>query len=245
MVSVCELECCAAREAGGVADPAACTLAASQDVHIGDRRSGPPSGYAPTACARVGAEEPRTRRTDLAGHLRLDVQENGDDEAVQTQHFGENENEDHSDEEAGLLRGAAHTGVAHDADGEAGRQTAEADRQAGAEVHEPAARHRKPVSQAQRHTREQGKAEPNKINRHMHIKSLYHKTTFTIILLDSWSSCDSQEVTGAIASKIGVTPVWLYVRSECPRPVDAPVVEDGQPVQADRASGRRGHSLLT
>ena len=33
--------------------------------------------------------------------------------------------------------------------------------------------------------------------------------------------------------------------SERPRPVDAPVVADGLPVQADRASRRRRHSLLT
>ena len=44
---------------------------------------------------------------------------------------------------------------------------------------------------------------------------------------------------------VTVTPAWLYVCSECPHPVDAPVVADGLPVRADRASRGCGHSLLT
>ena len=46
----------------------------------------------------------------------------------------EDEDEDHADEEAGLLRVGAHAGVAHDADGEAGGQGAHADGEAGAQV---------------------------------------------------------------------------------------------------------------
>lgn len=49
----------------------------------------------------------------------LRIHEQCHDQAVQTQDFGENEDEDHADEETGLLGGAADTGVADDADGEA------------------------------------------------------------------------------------------------------------------------------
>ena len=99
----------------------------------------------------------------LAG---LGVEDQCDDQAVQTQHLGENENENHADEQPGLLGGgargetqarprqrtsprgaaasaylrrAAHTRVADNADGEAGRQTGEADRETGAHVDEAAA----------------------------------------------------------------------------------------------------------
>ena len=46
-------------------------------------------------------------------------------------------------------------------------------------------------------------------------------------------------------SKISVTPDLLYVNSECPRPVDAPVVADGLTTQVERASRARGHLPLT
>ena len=48
-----------------------------------------------------------------------------------------------------------------------------------------------------------------------------------------------------IASKINITPVWLYVRSECPHPVDAPVVANGLPVRTDWTSRRCEDSLQT
>lgn len=63
-------------------------------------------------------------------------QDEGHDEAVEPQHLGEDQNEDHAHEEPGLLSGAPHTGVAHDADGEPGRQAAQAHAQAGAKVQE-------------------------------------------------------------------------------------------------------------
>lgn len=63
-------------------------------------------------------------------------QDEGHDEAVEPQHLGEDQDEDHAHEEPGLLGGAPHAGVAHDADGEPGRQAAQAHAQAGAEVQE-------------------------------------------------------------------------------------------------------------
>lgn len=62
------------------------------------------------------------------------VEVDGDDETVETQHFGENEDEDHADEEARLLSCAAHAGVADDANGETSRQTGEAYRQTGSQM---------------------------------------------------------------------------------------------------------------
>lgn len=63
-------------------------------------------------------------------------QDEGHDEAVEPQHLGEDQDEDHAHEEPGLLGGAPHAGVAHDADGEPGRQAAQAHAQACAEVQE-------------------------------------------------------------------------------------------------------------
>lgn len=58
------------------------------------------------------------------------------DEPVQPEDLGKDEDEDHPDEEARLLRRAAHARVAHDADGEAGCEAGQADAEASAEVHE-------------------------------------------------------------------------------------------------------------
>ena len=77
----------------------------------------------------------RLRATaDISGSLR--VHEQGDDQAVETEHLCENEDEDHADEEAGLLGCSADAGVADDADGEAGCETGEADREPGTELDE-------------------------------------------------------------------------------------------------------------
>ncbi len=64
------------------------------------------------------------------------VQVDGDDEPVEPEHLGEDEDEDHPDEEPGLLRRPPHSRVSHDADGVAGRQAAQAHRKAGPHVHE-------------------------------------------------------------------------------------------------------------
>ena len=68
--------------------------------------------------------------------LFLGVQVDRHDEAVQPEHLGEDEDEDHADEEPGLLGRAAHPGVAHDADGVARSEPGQAHGQAGAQVHE-------------------------------------------------------------------------------------------------------------
>jgi len=64
------------------------------------------------------------------------VQVNGHNQTVETQHFGEDENQDHADEQTRLLCCSPHTGVSHDADRETGCQAREAHRQTGAQMNE-------------------------------------------------------------------------------------------------------------
>ena len=86
----------------------------------------------PLECPRaLGLQVPR-----LPGNLCLGEEVDGDDEAVEAEDLCEDEDEDHADEEARLLRRPPHAGVAHDADGVAGRQARQAHREARAEMHE-------------------------------------------------------------------------------------------------------------
>ncbi len=52
-------------------------------------------------------------------------EDDADDEAVEAKRLGEDEDEDHADEQLGLLRVGPDAGVADDADGEAGGEGAE------------------------------------------------------------------------------------------------------------------------
>lgn len=89
----------------------------------------------------------RARRTATRARGLFGVQEDGDDEAVQAQDLSEDEDEDHADEEAGLLGRAAHARVADDADGEACGQSGQPDGQPRTQVDEaPASRYRLNVS---------------------------------------------------------------------------------------------------
>ena len=94
------------------------------------------------AFSRIGFSDGRKNefRTDViaadVGVSLLRVQVDGDDEAVETQDFSENEDEDHSNEEARLLCGSADAGVADDADGVACGQAGQADSQTSAEMNE-------------------------------------------------------------------------------------------------------------
>lgn len=63
-------------------------------------------------------------------------QDEGHDEAVETQHFSEDQNQDHPHEKPRLLGGASHAGVAHNADGEPSCQTTEAHAQTSTEMQE-------------------------------------------------------------------------------------------------------------
>jgi len=53
-----------------------------------------------------------------------------------TQHFGENENQNHSDEQPWLLRSTAHTSITHNPDGESSSKTSETDRKTSTELDE-------------------------------------------------------------------------------------------------------------
>lgn len=52
------------------------------------------------------------------GVLALRIHEKRNNQSVKTQDFGENEDENHSDEQTGLLGGSTNTGVSDDSDSE-------------------------------------------------------------------------------------------------------------------------------
>lgn len=79
---------------------------------------------------------PQKERRSCSGVALLRGEDEGDDKPVETQDLGEDQDEDHAHEEPRLLSRAPHAGVAHDADGEAGRQPAEAHAESSAEVEE-------------------------------------------------------------------------------------------------------------
>jgi len=66
----------------------------------------------------------------------LGVHEQGNNETVKTQDFGENENQDHSDEQPGLLGGSSHTGVTNNTNGETSSHTRKTNRETGTELDE-------------------------------------------------------------------------------------------------------------
>jgi hypothetical protein len=66
----------------------------------------------------------------------LGVHEQGNNETVQTQDFGENENQNHADEETGLLSSTTDTGVTDDTNGEASSKTSKTDRETSTELNE-------------------------------------------------------------------------------------------------------------
>lgn len=69
--------------------------------------------------------------------LRPGVEDKSNNQSVQTQNFGENENENHSNEKPWLLCGTPDTGITDDADSETGSKTGETDRKTGTELDEP------------------------------------------------------------------------------------------------------------
>jgi len=66
----------------------------------------------------------------------LGVHEQGNNETVKTQDFGENENQNHSDEQPGLLGGSSHTGVTDNTNGETSSHTRKTNRETGTELDE-------------------------------------------------------------------------------------------------------------
>ena len=66
----------------------------------------------------------------------LGVHEKGNNETVKTQDFGENENQDHADEETGLLGSSADTSITDNANGETSGHTGQTDGETGTELDE-------------------------------------------------------------------------------------------------------------
>lgn len=64
------------------------------------------------------------------------VHQQGDNQAVQTQDFCKNQDQDHTDKQSWLLGGTSDTGVTDNADGEAGSQPCQADGQACTQLDE-------------------------------------------------------------------------------------------------------------
>ncbi|GAC93343.1 ribose-5-phosphate isomerase [Pseudozyma hubeiensis SY62] len=107
----------------------------SKSVHVG--KGGSPQA---TKAACLALTWCKTRR--LLEHaaervvLRAGVENECDNKTVKTQHFGENEDQDHTDEKTRLLSGTTHTGVTYDADGETSGETSETDRETSTELNE-------------------------------------------------------------------------------------------------------------
>jgi hypothetical protein len=66
----------------------------------------------------------------------LGVHEQGNNESVKTQNFGENEDKNHSDEEPGLLGSSADTSITDNADGETSSHTGKTDSETSTELDE-------------------------------------------------------------------------------------------------------------
>jgi hypothetical protein len=73
----------------------------------------------------------------LAGRLAgAGVHEESNNQAVKTKDFSENEDENHADEESGLLSGTTDTGVTNNTDGETSGKTSKTDGETGTELDE-------------------------------------------------------------------------------------------------------------
>jgi hypothetical protein len=74
----------------------------------------------------------------LAGGVqsRLGVHEQSDNETVKTQDFRENEDQNHADEQAGLLRSATDTSITNNTDGKASSKTSQTDGKTRTELNE-------------------------------------------------------------------------------------------------------------
>lgn len=57
-------------------------------------------------------------------------------DARRTQNFSENENENHADEQTGLLGSSSNTGITNNANGESCSKTSQTDRQSSAKLDE-------------------------------------------------------------------------------------------------------------
>jgi len=66
---------------------------------------------------------------NLFTSLALRSEDKSDDETVETESFGENENENHSDEKLGLLSSGADTSVTNNSDGHTSSKTRKTDRE--------------------------------------------------------------------------------------------------------------------
>jgi hypothetical protein len=65
---------------------------------------------------------------------RLGAKDQTNDQAVQTQSLSKDKNKNHADEQLGLLSGSANTSITNDADGHAGSQTSQTDREARSQM---------------------------------------------------------------------------------------------------------------
>lgn len=84
------------------------------------------------------SEEPGLPLSRLTAGVErgLRVHEKGDNETVKTQDFGENEDQNHTDEKSGLLSSSAHTGVTNNTNSETSGKTSKTDGETSTELDE-------------------------------------------------------------------------------------------------------------
>jgi hypothetical protein len=87
-------------------------------------------------CCQLKRIGPSRKLSDSIVDAGVCVEDQSDDEAVETQNFGENQNEDHTDEQPWLLGSASHTGVTDDSNGESSGKTGKTDRKTSTELNE-------------------------------------------------------------------------------------------------------------
>jgi hypothetical protein len=75
-------------------------------------------------------------RRGSAGGLGVGVQNEGNDETVKTQDLSENQDQNHSDEEPGLLGSSTHTGISNNTDSKTGGKSSKSDTETSTHVNE-------------------------------------------------------------------------------------------------------------
>ena len=78
------------------------------------------------------------RATGEFSELTFGGHDEGDNEAVESEHLGEDKDEDHANEQSRLLRCSTYSSISDNSDGKSSSKTGEADRQACSEVHKRA-----------------------------------------------------------------------------------------------------------
>jgi len=88
------------------------------------------------ACRAEGPVRLSIKRLAVGTDGSLGVHQQGDNQTVKTQDFGENENKNHSDEETRLLGSSSNTSITDNTNGETSSETSKTDRETSTELDE-------------------------------------------------------------------------------------------------------------